>query len=311
MTALDERPVEPPRTVLRAEMVDDTGPVSASPTEVAWPRTLGRVLVAVALVMAWAVTYVMVLSGLSAARAQKGLYAQLRTELAQGIAPIASPVATGAPIALLDISSADLHKLVVVEGTAAEQLQNGPGHLRSSALPGQSGISVVMGRSLSYGGVFSRIDALRPGDTITVTTGQGRFSYRVTDEPRSGGVLRVPDTTKAMLTLVTSKGSGWLSGLESSSAIYVDAIMTGTPQRPTSTPAAATSSELPMHGQHSFSTWASLVLALQLLAVVLAVMAWARANWSGTLAHVLGLPALLGALWLTSDFAARLLPNLM
>jgi sortase A len=305
VTAVEEQ------TVLRAETVDTAAPAEAAGGTATSSRAVGRVLVAIALLVAWSLAYLFVLSDFSETRAQKGLYARLRSELAQGTAPIAEPVATGAPIALLDVPAAGIDHLVVVEGTASAQLQDGPGHLRSTALPGQTGISVLMGRSRSYGGVFSGVHALRPGDTITVTTGQGRFAYRVSDLPRASGVLKVPDTTRAMLTLVTSTGRGWLGGLESSSAIYVDAVLTGTPQLRTGTAAPPSDRELPMHGDASFGTLAALLLTVQLLGLVLAATAWARTHWSRLLAHVLGLPALLAALWLVSDIAARLLPNLM
>jgi sortase A len=247
---------------------------------------------------------------LSESRAQKDLYSQLRSELAQGLAPVSATTA-GHPIALLNVPAVGIRDLVVVEGSSAAQLQDGPGHLRSSAFPGQTGISVLLGRSVSYGGVFGNIRSLRPGDTIAVTTGQGTFNYRVTDEPRHGGVLDVPDSTTSMLTLVTSDGSGFLGGFRSSSALYVDAVNTGTPQVPTVAPPAATSSELPMHGDYTFRTLASLVLALQLLGLVLVAIAWGRKRWNPLLAYVLGLPSVLASLWLASDYAARLLPNLM
>jgi sortase A len=291
-------------------MVDPAVPASAAPPKRDWSRGVGLVLVVIALVTGWALLFLTVFSGLSEGRAQKALYAQLRTELAQGLAPV-SATAAGRPIALLDIPAIGIRNVVIVEGSASAQLQDGPGHLRSSAFPGQTGISVVMGRSLSYGGVFSDIRSLRPGDTITVTTGQGTFHYRVTDTPRHGGVLQVPDTTTSMLTLVTADGSGFLGGFRSSSALYVDAVNTGTPQVPTVASPAADGSELPMHGDYTFRTLASLLLTLQLFGLILGVVAWARRRWNPVLAHLLGLPAVLASLWFASDFAARLLPNLM
>jgi sortase A len=45
----------------------------------------------------------------------------------------------------------------VVEGTASSDLLDGPGHLRSTVLPGQVGTSVVMGRAKTYGAPFGAI----------------------------------------------------------------------------------------------------------------------------------------------------------
>jgi sortase A len=309
VTAVVDLPQAGPATVLRAETVGTESPSAGRPPRV-WPKAFGLVLVIVALVTAWTLLYLTVFSGLSEARAQKALYAQLRSELALGIAPT-SATSAGAPIALLNAPTAGISDLVIVEDSTAAQLQDGPGHLRSSAFPGQTGISVLMGRSLAYGGPFAGIHSLRPGDTITVTTGQGTFTYRVTDFPRHDGVLQVPDTTTSMMTLVTADSAGFLGSFRSSSALYVDAVLSGTPQLPTVAPPAATSAELPMHGDYTFRTVTSLVLALQLLGLVLGVLAWARRRWSPVLAHILGLPAVIAAVWLASDFAARLLPNLM
>jgi sortase A len=114
-----------------------------------------------------------------------------------------------------------------------------------------------------------------------------------------------------MLTLVTSDASGWLSGLESSSALYVDATLLGRAQPPSGTPPAAGQSEQPMHADHSFATLAALVLTLQLFAAAVTGLVWARATWSPTLAYLIGVPIVLASLWMVSDVATRLLPNLM
>lgn len=304
--------LEPPaRTVLRSEAVP---PAEAAPPPAersGWPRVLGPALIGVALLVVWLVAFVYVLSPFAEARQQKILYAQLRSEIAGFTAPSAEPVSTGAPVALLDAPAAQIDHLVVVEGTAAEQLQNGPGHLRSSSLPGQAGISVIMGRSLSYGGVFGGLHLLRPGNVITVTTGQGRYHYRVIDSHTKDADTKVPDTTPAMLTLVTSQGSGWLGALGPSSTLYVDAVIEGTPAPRAGTAPLTDSRELPMHGDHSFGTVLELVLALQLFGAVLAGIAWARNHWSVQLAHVIGIPLVIASLWLLSEVGSRLLPNLM
>lgn len=307
MTALQERPT----TVLRAEVVPEEAPAVQPRRPAIWPRVLGPVLILIALLTVWTVSYLFVLSRFPEARAQKSLYAQLRSDLANHTAPVAEPVDLGRPIALLDAPAAGIHHLVVVEGTAPDQLQDGPGHLRSTALPGQTGISVVMGRSLSYGAPFAHLDALRGGDVITVSTGQGRFRYRVVDSRDHGGITTVPASTSAMLTLVTSHGTGWLSALAPASTLYVDAVITGTPQLRSGAADAPSGRELPMSGDHTFGTLAELALLMQLFAVVLAAVTWARTRWSPVLTHVVAVPVVLASLWLVTDVATRLLPNLL
>ena len=308
MTALSEHPAQ---TVLRAETVPDEAPTPIERKHADRSRVTGQVLIALALLTVWTFTYLFALSPLSEHRAQRGLYARLRSELAQGTAPVKQPIAPGSPIALIDAPAAGIHQLVIVEGTTPGQLQNGPGHLRSTVLPGQAGISVVMGRAHSFGGVFSGIKSLEVGDIITVTTDQGRFRYRVAHAAQRSGTLHVPDTTAAMLTLVTSDASGWLSSLQSTSTLYVNATLLGTAQPRTGTPPPVDNDEQPMHGDHSFATLALLVLALQAFAAVFAALLWTRSRWSPALSYLLGVPVLLATLWYVSDVAARLLPNLM
>lgn len=69
----------------------------------------------------------------------------------------------------------------VVEGTAAEQLQMGPGHYRGTSLLGTSGNSGVAGHRTTYGAPFADIDRLRPGDLVSVLTPLGAATYEVID----------------------------------------------------------------------------------------------------------------------------------
>jgi len=307
MTAVQERP----RTVLRAEVVPPDAPTPAARPPALWPRLLGSTLLLLAAVLVWVLAYALVFSGLSEARAQRGLYARLRSELATGNAPIAQPITPGAPVALLDVPAAGIKHVVVVEGTTSTQTADGPGHLRSSVLPGQTGASVILGRSTTYGAPFAHVARLRAGDALTVTTGQGRFRYRVVGQRRSGDPLALPAGTRAVLTLVTSDGTGVLGGFTPDSAVYVTAVLTGTPQTGSVAAGRPASAERPMQGDYSFASLAGLVLALQLLALVLGAVTWARLRWSPLLAHVLGLPLVLAALWFATQAAARLLPNLV
>jgi sortase A len=309
MTAVEERP---PQTVLRAEVVDDEQSIDSGPPDSVWPRLLGSVLITVALLMAWVLVFLEFLSPFQESRAQKSLYATLRSQLAQETAPFAEPIKPGAPVALIDIPQAGIHHLVIVEGTAPVQLVDGPGHLPNSSLPGQQGTSVVLGRALAFGGPFSDIPGLRPGDPITVTTQQGRFVYKVQDVRHTGDTTQLPTAAApATLTLVTASGSGWLGGIAPSSAVYVDAVLSGTPKASVGSGVYPSGDELPMGQDHSFGTFAELVLSLQLLVGVLAAVAWARNRWSRPLAHLVGFPVVLASLWIVTDVASRLLPNLL
>lgn len=257
--------------------------------------------------LAWVLVYVLFLSSFTAGHAQKQLYDQLREELAGGTAPMQAPIALGAPVALIDSPALGMRHLVVVEGTRPAQLADGPGHTLGSVLPGQVGTSVLMGRSVSFGAPFRHLATVTQGAHIDVTTGEGTFHYLVDDVRRPGDPVPAPLATGgSRLTLVSATGSA----LAPARTIYVDATLSGAAQ-PAGTIAAPDSAGLPFASDHSAGTLALLALALELLALAVAAVVWARHRWSTMAAWVAGLPIVVAALWLVSDIAARLLPNLI
>ena len=59
-------------------------------------------------------------------------------------------------------------------------LDQGPGHWPGTAMPGQLGNVVIAGHRVSHDKPFRNIDKLEPGDDVILTTGDGRFVYKVT-----------------------------------------------------------------------------------------------------------------------------------
>lgn len=105
----------------------------------------------------------------------------------------------GAPVARLIIPSIALDE-IVLEGS--DELNGGPGHVRGSAMPGESGNAVITGERDRH---FSHLDALSAGDTIVTESGMSRDTWivmqkRIVDKD-DRAVARTPDTT---LTLTTS-----------------------------------------------------------------------------------------------------------
>lgn len=251
-------------------------------------------------------------SALHHGRVQHVAYAKLREQLALATAPI-GPVDVngrllrpGAPIAVLDAPVAGIHE-VLLEGTAGAVLQGGPGHRRDTVLPGQSGTSVVFGRQATYGGPFGRLGRLRPGDIITVTTGQGRSRFSVIDSRRPGD-LEPPALAQAgsRLTLVTADGSAFLP----SGPLFVDADLTS-PLR--ATPGAP---YIPLGANEqilapdrlalvSLVLWSQLALALVLLCT------WSVVRWGRWQTWLVAVPVLGSVGVAVADQAGRLLPNLM
>ncbi|MET3962730.1 sortase A [Marmoricola sp. OAE513] len=298
-----------------------TGTIDASPPSAArstgpgrreaLPSLVSQLLLALAALIAWLLVYLLVLSGFETSHDQDRLYGELRSQLAEGTAPVGAPIAAGAPVALVSVPSIDLENLVVVEGGRSEQLKQGPGHMPGSVLPGQAGWSYVTGRSLTYGAPFGRLTDLRKGDTIRVTTGQGEFTFEVFASRREGD--RVPalsSADEARLTLVTSAGEGWFSGLRRSETYYVDAKLLGTP-----VVAGRVTGRDPqgigMKAHASAGQLAVLALAVQLLVLVLAGAVWAWFRWSRIGAWVTGLPTVLAVLWLVSSLVSRMLPAMI
>jgi sortase A len=187
-------------------------------------RMFARALIVLSVLAFWFAGYLLILSPVQQDRSQTVLYAQARQSLAEISMPTGGKIEAGTPVALLEIPGLDLTQ-VVVEGTAGSQLAMGPGHRRTTPLPGQPGVSVLMGRAATYGAPFKEIGKLQQGDEVNATTGQGRFTYRV------DGVRREGDATPPALSrggsrimLVSAEG-GDLTGPERT--VFVDATLTG------------------------------------------------------------------------------------
>jgi sortase A len=85
----------------------------------------------------------------------------------------------GDAIARLRVPRLDLN-LVVVDGTSVADLRRGPGRHEDTFMPGEGELVYVAGHRTTYGAPFSRIDALDPGDTISLELPYGTVEYRVT-----------------------------------------------------------------------------------------------------------------------------------
>jgi sortase A len=260
-----------------------------------------------------AVLEVAVLGDLKHGRAQQVHYRELRAELATSVAPVSATdsngtlLALGAPVAILEIPRLHLRE-VVGEGTTSGVLLDGPGHLRSSVLPGQAGISTVYGRQAAYGGPFRGLATLRPGDAITVVTGQGRQGFRVLGRRRAGDLVPPLPAGAGRLVLATGDGTRYAPG----GVLRVDADLV-TPVQPTPPSvfgsASLMESERPMRGDQG----ALVPLLLWAQALLLAALAtvYLRARWGRWQTWTVAVPVLLVLGLNVTDQAARLLPNML
>jgi sortase (surface protein transpeptidase) len=260
--------------------------------------------------------YIGFLARLHHDREQLVAYANFRKDLAQGTAPTGQTrpgdrsklLEMGAPVAILEIPKLGLRE-VVFEGTTGAVLEMGPGHLRDTPLPGQAGVSKIMGRAAIYGGPFARLSTLLPGDTLTVTTGQGVHHYRVLDV-RHNGLPQPSQPAKGTGRLVLATAYG--GPIVPTGLLRVDADLTsGVARSPKpilgSAQLTATEQALAL----DTGAWYPLVFVGEALVLAVCLVSWARAFWGRWQAWTVAVPVVVFLGLATADQAARLLPNLM
>ncbi|MEZ0106769.1 sortase A [Catenulispora sp. EB89] len=254
---------------------------------------------AAVLLLGWGV-YAFGLSGLQEQHSQANLYRALAGELAQATAPT-GPAPDGAPLMILDIPRLGLHQTVVVEGTTGADLARGPGHVRYTVLPGQPGVSVLMGRRGTFGAPFAGLPKLEIGDKITVTTGEGTYTYTV--NAFGQGSKPVADTFPNRLVLATGD-STWIP----THAVYVGARLDGPADAGSGQTGARTDLDKPLASDTD--AWPALQLwALALALAVVATVALAVV-WNRRAAYLSMAPVLAALLWCVYENATVLLPNL-
>ena len=246
-------------------------------------------------------------------RDQAVKYRELRSALANATAPTGQldfegkPVEPGTPVALIRIPSINVRE-VVLEGTTSGVLMSGPGHRRDTALPGQAGVSVIMGRQASYGGPFRRLRELKRGAEIAVTTGQGSSLYEVTGARLAGDTSPVLETGSGQLTLITGYGRPFLA----SDALRIDAKLKS-PVLPSPSRAygvgSLPKSEAAMAGDPGVLL--PLLLWSQLLLVLAGVLAWVRSIWGRWQSWIVCVPIMAAVGLQVSHLVAQLLPNLL
>jgi LPXTG-site transpeptidase (sortase) family protein len=298
-----------PSAELDAGATDNGAPPPRGPVR----HVAAAAMVVLALISAGLVVHLVLLSGLHHRSAQQHAFDLFRYQLAQGTAPVGQTdraghlLQLGTPVALLEIPGLHVHE-VVNEGTTGGVLMDGPGHRRDTPLPGQAGISVILGRAAAYGGPFKHLHELAPGDTIKVTTGQGVSTFTVIDK-RGNGDPAPPAVAsgKGRLVLITATGLPFVPG----GVLRVDADLQtqAFPAPPNVIPSSVLpSSEEPL-GIDTSTVWA-LVLWLEALVLVAVAIVWSWHRWGRHQTWIVLAPlAVLVSLYVVDEFM-RLLPNL-
>ncbi|MGW0882075.1 sortase [Streptomyces sp. NPDC002671] len=256
----------------------------------------------------------LVLSGIQEHSAQHAAFDELRNQLALGTAPVAQTdqqgqlLAPGTPLALIDAPQVGLSQ-VVLEGTDSSVLTDGPGHRRDTPMPGQAGTSVLMGRAAAYGGPFGHLADLAAGDTLTVTTGQGKAKYKVTDVRRAGDPAPAPLVSgKGRLVLVTASGPHFMPN----GVLRVDADLVSAPfQTPAAVIRSGTlpASEEPL-ARPSGVPW-PLVMWLQALLLTAVAAVWTWHRWGRHQTWLVFAPVVTVLGLQVATRTTELLPNLL
>lgn len=76
--------------------------------------------------------------------------------------------------------------VIVVQGTTAAALEAGAGHYSETPLPCYQGNVGIAGHRTTYGRPFNKLDQMRPGDTIELTTPIGSCTYQVVTAKTAG-----------------------------------------------------------------------------------------------------------------------------
>lgn len=275
---------------------------------------LRGVTVLIATLLLGFVVNLTVLSHLQHAVAQQQAGNVFREQLKLGTAPVSAGdfedvlLDQGTPVGLLEIPSIGVSEYIV-EGTTSTDLRSGPGHRRDTVLPGQNGVSVLMGRAASYGGPFGRIQELAPGQTFTVRTGQGKQTFEVIGVRYAGDPAPPsPKAGESRLILESARGPAYMPA----GVVRVDARLVDDGQDAGArmlTYGALPPSEKSMATDTSTS-WA-LVFALQLFVLAEVAAVWTVRRIGAQKAWIVFAPALLLAGILVADQINRFLPNLL
>jgi len=86
----------------------------------------------------------------------------------------------------------------------AENLKRGPGHIPTTAYPGQPGNVVISGHRTTYGAPFKHIEEIQTGDEIILITADNQYIYEANEQriviPTDLTVLEQGDEAKITLT---------------------------------------------------------------------------------------------------------------
>ncbi len=269
------------------------------------PHVVGALVFGLGLLILLLLGYIYLFTPLSAGRAQHSLLQEITANpaktfnLAEGKLP-----PEGSPVAVLEIPALHLFD-AVVQGSDAQDLRTGPGHMPTTAMPGQPGNAVILGRRATYGAPFGAIGTLKKGQVIKVIDGFGTYRYRVSKVVYAEGGRHdvITETATNRLTLVTAS-----SGIFPKGRLAVIAPLVGKPLAGTTEPHFhAMPSQLGLAGDPASGLlavfWCILFFAL------LSATVWLLRHWEQPVViYLLAVPLLLVVALFTCESIIGFLP---
>jgi sortase A len=134
-------------------------------------------------------------------RSQKNLEAEWQRQAATVSVPGKAPISADQMLTRLQIPKIQMDA-IVVEGASRRDLSEGPGHMKQTAQPGETGNAVITAHRDTF---FRHIYELNKGDQIQVRRSGRTFTYEVTGKrivlPEDISVIKSTDNPQ--LTLIT------------------------------------------------------------------------------------------------------------
>ena len=134
-------------------------------------------------------------------RSQQNLEAEWQRQAATVSAPGKAPISPDQLLTRLEIPKIQMDA-IVVEGASRKDLSEGPGHMKQTAQPGETGNAVITAHRDTF---FRHIYELTKGDQIKVRRSGRIFTYEVTGKrivmPEDISVIK--QTNDPQLTLIT------------------------------------------------------------------------------------------------------------
>lgn len=297
-------------------------PADGAPVEVTSREQLSRrriVLLALAALLVFLVAVAAVIYGIGSlvhARDQRALMATERTAISNAaileraldrVQLSKQPPVAGSAVGVLAIPALSINE-AVVQGVSSTQTVSGPGHVPGTPGLGQPGNAGIVGRNAAYGGVFGRLDQLRPGDKILTATIEGQSVYIV----RSVATVTIGSlepvfraTPGSRLTLVTSASNvPW----NSDRTVVVTAMLRGKPY-PATPQGSRDPNQLGNSGESG--AWLELVLSVVGFAAVVLGALYLYRRCTVRSAYLLSTAPLVALTVVAAESISRLFPAWM